>query len=81
MARILLLGPAREAAGCRHDDIDGATVADVLALATVRYGPAFADILAMSQIWVNGEPAAPTTPVGPYDEVAVLPPVSGGCGS
>jgi len=28
---------------------------------------------------VNGEPATETTAVGDLDEVAVLPPVSGGC--
>lgn len=29
-------------------------------------------------IWVNGEPADGATAVGADDEVAVLPPVSGG---
>jgi sulfur-carrier protein len=78
VARLLLLGPAREAAGRREDDLDGATVAQVLALAVARYGPAFADVLAISGVWVNGEGADPQCAVGPDDEVAVLPPVSGG---
>jgi molybdopterin converting factor small subunit len=30
------------------------------------------------KVWVNGDPAEPSTPVGIADEVAVLPPVSGG---
>jgi molybdopterin converting factor small subunit len=29
-------------------------------------------------VWVNGEPASPNDPVRDDDEVAVLPPVSGG---
>ncbi|MFI5035609.1 MAG: MoaD/ThiS family protein [Acidimicrobiales bacterium] len=78
MARLLLLGPAREAAGIRHDEFEAVTVAGVLALAVERYGPAFAEVLAASRVWVNGESADPTAAVGPYDEVAVLPPVSGG---
>lgn len=78
MARLLLLGPAREAAGVREDEVAGHTVEAVLAAARARYGEAFAAVLATSQVWVNGEPAQPTSPVAPYDEVAVLPPVSGG---
>ena len=42
------------------------------------YGPGFAAVSAASAIWVNGEPPGATTPVGDSDEVAVLPPVSGG---
>ncbi len=78
MARLLLLGPAREAAGVREDEVAGDSVEAVLEAARARYGEAFAAVLATSQVWVNGEPAGPASPVAPYDEVAVLPPVSGG---
>jgi len=78
VARILLLGPAREAAGRRDDVIDADTVAMVLAEAVQRYGELFGRVLATSQVWVNGDVVDPSTVVGPYDEVAVLPPVSGG---
>lgn len=78
MSRILLLGPAREAAGRRHDEISGETVAEVLATAVERYGPSFAEILAVSRVWVNGSPAQAPDLIGPYDELAVLPPISGG---
>jgi molybdopterin converting factor small subunit len=73
-----LFASAREAAGTGRDVVDGATVADVLAGATHRYGAAFADVLGTCRIWVNGEPAAGDTAVNDADEVAVLPPVSGG---
>jgi sulfur-carrier protein len=44
------------------------------------YGPEFGAVLAISRVWVNGnEPTdGLNTPVGPNDEIAVLPPVSGG---
>jgi molybdopterin converting factor small subunit len=35
-------------------------------------------VLKVSKIWVNGEPSSREQAVGPQDEVAVLPPVSGG---
>lgn len=78
MARLLLLGPAREAAGVRHDEIDGDTVAQALRNCVSRYGEAFAAVLAQSQVWVNGDVADVGDPVGPSDEIAVLPPISGG---
>ncbi|MDQ1445128.1 MAG: sulfur-carrier protein [Acidimicrobiaceae bacterium] len=58
----------------------GATVQAVLDAACARYGPAFAAVLSTCRVWVNGEPAKPSTPVVESDEVAVLPPVSGGSG-
>ncbi|MHB2028129.1 MAG: MoaD/ThiS family protein [Acidimicrobiales bacterium] len=78
MAQLLLLGPARDAAGRRHDSIDAPTLADLVAIAVARYGPSFEEVLRVSQIWVNGVSADPFVTLEPYDEVAVLPPVSGG---
>jgi molybdopterin converting factor small subunit len=44
------------------------------------YGPEFAAVLATARVWVNGdEPVAgDLTELHEGDEVAVLPPVSGG---
>ena len=78
MAVLRLFAAAREAAGTGRDDIPGSTVAEVLAAATERYGDRFAAILADCRVWVDGEPASADDPVGPANEVAVLPPVSGG---
>ena len=78
MTRLLLLGPARTAAGVRHDELPGGTVAEVLAAAVARYGAPFEEVLAVSQVWLNRDPVARDTEVGPQDEVVVLPPVSGG---
>lgn len=79
MTRLLLLGPARDAAGVRHDELVGETVAQVLAAAVERYGAPFEKVLEVSQVWLNAQPVERDALVGPHDEVVVLPPISGGC--
>jgi MoaD family protein len=78
MAQVRLFAVMREAAGRSHDELPGHTVAEVLDAAVARYGDDFGDRLQQCRVWVNGEPVAPESPVGDEDEVAVLPPVSGG---
>lgn len=78
MAVLRLFAGARDAAGTGTDDVPGATVAAVLEEARERYGPTFAAVLEHCQIWRNGEPCAASDAVADTDEVAVLPPVSGG---
>ena len=80
--RVLLFARAREAAGRRDDAIDAATLGEVLAVARDRYGPEFGEVLDSSRVWVNGdEPVAGlATTLSAGDEVAILPPVSGGTG-
>lgn len=86
---MLLFASAREAAGRRRDELDvggaggtdGAlTVGDALAVLVDRYGPAFGEVLGAARVWVNGdEPSdGPGTRLVDGDELAVLPPVSGG---
>ena len=78
MARLRLFGPAREAAGTSSASVSGHTVAAVMARAEEMFGELFSQILATSRVWVNGEEAGPDTRVSDQDEVAVIPPVSGG---
>jgi molybdopterin converting factor small subunit len=78
VARLRLFASAREAAGTGRDDVPGATVDDVLAAARERYGDRFAAVLDGCRVWRNGEQVAGSEPVADDDEVAVLPPVSGG---
>jgi molybdopterin converting factor small subunit len=56
----------------------GNTVSEVLAAAVSQFGPDFEQVLNSCKVWVNGESVATSTPVSDSDEVAVLPPVSGG---
>lgn len=79
MPTVRLFAQAREAAGTGRDELPGNTVGDVLEAARRRYGAAFAAVLDQSRVWLNGEPAEVAQAVGQADEVAVLPPVSGGC--
>jgi molybdopterin converting factor small subunit len=80
MAVLRLFAGAREAAGTSVDQVPGTTVAEVVEAARRRYGPSFSSVLEHCQIWCNGEPADGDAQVGDDDEVAVLPPVSGGAG-
>ena len=78
MATLRLFASAREAAGTRSDTLPGATVGEVLDAARRKYGERFTAVLAGSRVWLNGEAAGDDAAVGDADEVAVLPPVSGG---
>jgi molybdopterin synthase sulfur carrier subunit len=80
VAVLRLFAAAREAAGTPRDELPGATVAAVLAAARDRYGEPFASVLEGCRVWRNGEQAALDDAVTDDDEVAVLPPVSGGQG-
>jgi sulfur-carrier protein len=60
--------------------VHAATLGELLADARMSYGAEFAAVLAGSRVWINGdEPVdGEATPLQDGDEVAVLPPVSGG---
>jgi molybdopterin converting factor small subunit len=77
VARVLFFAQARDATGCRRAEIDAPTVGDVIDAASARW-PQLAAVIDVSAIWLNGEPAARGDQAGPDDEIAVLPPVSGG---
>lgn len=78
MATLRLFASAREAAGADRVEIEADTVGAVLDEAVLRYGPDFERVLTRCRVWRNGEPASGNDRVGVDDEVAVLPPVSGG---
>jgi molybdopterin converting factor small subunit len=78
MAVLRLFAGARDAAGTGRDDMPGGTVGEVLSAACARYGAPFEQVLEHCAIWHNGEPCEVDDEVAEADEVAVLPPVSGG---
>ena len=78
MATLRLFAGIREAAGVGRVTIDAATVGDVVAQAVTTYGADFEALLPTCKIWVNGEPADHGDAITSGDEVALLPPVSGG---
>lgn len=75
---LLLFAAAREAAGCSRCQIEAVTVAELLDEARRRFGEGFGAVLDGSRVWLNGEPVTGPEPLHHGDEVAVLPPVSGG---
>jgi MoaD family protein len=80
---VRVFAAAREAAGRASDEHDvppGATIETLLAQAVQRYGNDFAAVLVTARVWLNGdEPTAgAATELHDGDEIAVLPPVSGG---
>ncbi len=78
MPRVRLFAGLREAARASEVVIDGATVGEVLEAASSRFGSHFAAGVATAKIWRNGEEVDDLQPVDPDDEIALLPPVSGG---
>jgi molybdopterin synthase sulfur carrier subunit len=76
--RLRYFAQAREAAGISSEDGEGATVGELLDAAVGRHGTRFEAILAISAVWLDGEPCRREDPVAIDGEVAVLPPVSGG---
>ena len=78
MVTLRLFASIREIAGVNQIDFDAETVGEVVGLAVEKFGPDFASILPACRIWVNGNPAKEDDKVFDIDEVAILPPVSGG---
>jgi molybdopterin converting factor small subunit len=78
VVRLRLFGPARQAAGTASILLSGQNVAEVIGAAEEQFGEAFSQVMAVSKVWLNGEPVQPDARVNDGDEVAVIPPVSGG---
>ena len=78
--KVLFLGPAKDLTGVESADVeldDGATVADAMRELSGRY-PGLVEKLPSIRIAVNQTFAGADTPVHGGDELALIPPVSGG---
>jgi molybdopterin converting factor subunit 1 len=78
--KILLFGAAADRAGTRQTELsvrEGTTLGDLWPALADRY-PGLAPMRDTLAFAVNGEYARAEAKVSPGDEVAVLPPVSGG---
>lgn len=73
-----LFAALRELAGEGWLEVDGPDVASIRTRLVERFGARFAEISEAGTVVVNGEVVGTDAPVGPEDEVAFLPPVSGG---
>ncbi|MBF0292705.1 MAG: MoaD/ThiS family protein [Nitrospinae bacterium] len=82
MARLRLFAAVREKAGVDALDValaEPLPLRDFLTLASEKAGVALPVIMNNSLLYaINGNVRGLDSPVGPSDEVAVLPPMSGG---
>lgn len=78
--RVRLFAILRESVGKETVELEvpeGASCQELVSQFDLEFGP-FEGLLKRSFIAVNGEYSPPAAPVSPGDEVALLPPVSGG---
>lgn len=78
---MLFFASARDAAGRSRARIatpDGTTVGEMADRLAEAFGPDLGALMARCALWVNGDPATSATVLHEGDEIAVLPPVSGG---
>lgn len=79
MVSVLLFAQARAAAGVSKADVEADTVAEAIETLIAQHGgEPLAAVVAGSRIWCNGQPTRPEDSVSASDELAVIPPVSGG---
>jgi MoaD family protein len=78
VVKVRLFAALREAAGASEVEAPGTTAGEIVDALSARFGERFTKIAAVGSIVVNGERATRGTPVAEGDDVAILPPVSGG---
>ena len=78
MIRVRLFAALRELAGTAHLELEAQTVGEAAALLSERLGPKFGQIMASGSVVVGGERVGFERTLSEGEEVAFLPPVSGG---
>src|SRR5262245_46034707 len=78
LVTVRLFAALRELAGAPRVEAEGDTVADVVGGLSRRFGERFASVASAGSVVVDGERAEASQPLADGQEVALLPPVSGG---
>ncbi len=78
MATLRLFAGLRDHAGTARIELEGSTVDEVVGAAIDHFGPGFAASVPRARVWLNGEEAGGSEAVQASDEIALIPPVSGG---
>ena len=78
MVKLRLFASLREIAQVSIVELEAESVGDALDEAVTRFGDRFARSLATAQVWVNGDKAGREVLLQDGDEMALIPPVSGG---
>ena len=76
--KVLLFAAFREAAGASRLEVDAPTVGALLDDLSARFGSEFDRVMQIGTVVVNGATVGREHHLRPEDEVALLPPVSGG---
>lgn len=58
--------------------VEATTVAQAIDVVCSKYGDDFGAVVNSSKVWLNGSPTQPAAKLRDTDELAILPPVSGG---
>jgi molybdopterin synthase sulfur carrier subunit len=80
MAVLRMFASVKEVAGTDKIEVDVSTVGGLVAEADGRFGADFVRARSGAKLWLNGDHEIDdlATPIGRTDEVAIIPPVSGG---
>ena len=78
VVKVRLFAALRELAGASEVEAEGDTVGEVIEVLSARFGERFSKVVEVGSAVVGGERAARETALGDGEEVALLPPVSGG---
>lgn len=76
--RVRLFAALRELAGASEVEAAGTTVGEVIEALSERFGERFAEIARVGSVVVDGDRAGADRRLAGGEEIAVLPPVSGG---
>jgi MoaD family protein len=80
VVKVRLFAALRELAGASEVEAEGDTVGEVIQVLSARYGERFSRVAEVGSAVVDAERASRDTPLREGQEVALLPPVSGGRG-
>ncbi len=78
IVKVRLFAALRELAGSNEVEVEGATVAEIVDALSRRFGERFERVARSGSAVVDGERAGLDTPIAGTEQVALLPPVSGG---
>ena len=78
VVKVRLFAALRELAGASEVEAEAETVGEVIEVLSARYGERFSRIVEVGSAVVEGERVSRETAMADGQEVALLPPVSGG---
>jgi molybdopterin synthase sulfur carrier subunit len=78
LVKVRLFAALRDLAGSSEVEAEGGSVAEVVAALSVRFGERFERVARAGTVVVDGDRADPSAPLAGGEQVALLPPVSGG---